>query len=229
LNGEWTVVDDVFNIKDSPCIGHIASPELYVDNETNKLLMYYHGDIQGGQKTFLATSDDGVTFTNDSDTPLCEFYLRIFEYKGHKYGIAKKGNECSIVYDVDDGFTPVFEFLPSSRHCATYVKGDTLYVLYTNIGDAPEHIRVCKVALADEVTDWQVTGDSQLVSPTFRYEGAALPNITSMAGSAHGKFGNTPIKEIRDPYLFEDGGKLYVYYAILGEKGISWGRVINLE
>jgi len=228
LEGNWTVIDDIFHIDSSPCTNHIASPEVLIDNKSNKILMYYHGGTDNGQKTFLASSIDGLNFTSDTK-PLCDFYLRVFEYNNKKYGIAKKGNECSVVYDVDNDFKPIFEFLPSSRHCATYVKDENLYVFYSNIGDTPEHIRVCKIKLASEVVDWDVISDKALITPTFRFEGAHLSNVTSMPGSATNKFGHNNIKEIRDPYLFEDGGKLYLYYVILGEKQISWCRVINLD
>jgi len=228
LNKKWTVIDDIFNIKDSPCEGHIASPEVLIDNKSNKILMYYHGGTDNGQKTFLATSEDGINFTNDSG-PLCNFYLRVFEYKNKKYGIAKKGNECSVVYDIDNDFKPIFEFLPSSRHCAVYVDGDYLYIAYSNIGDSPEHIRMCKIKLNDDFANWEVISDKVLIEPTFKFEGADLTTVKSMAGSATLKFGNKNIKELRDPYLFKFNDKLYLYYVTLGEKEITWCRIINLN
>lgn len=227
LNGKWTVIDTVFTLRDSACDSHIASPEIVVEN--NEILMYYHGDKNGEQKTFLAKSSDGINFTRVSDNPLCDFYLRVFKYKNKKYGIAKSGNISSVIYDVDNGYVPKFSLLPKSRHCAVYVDGDMLYILYSKVGDAPEHIRICNVKLDDDISNWEIIDDKKLVSSNFKFEGAHLEPIPSMFGSATLRYGGTDINELRDPFLFRHEDRLYIYYVILGEKKITWAEVINLK
>ena len=42
---------------------HVASPDVHIDEENQRLVMYYHGLLPGGdQQTRLATSTDGINF-----------------------------------------------------------------------------------------------------------------------------------------------------------------------
>ena len=46
--------------------------------------MYYHGDLENGQKSFLAKSTDGLNFKTENKV-LGEFYFRVFKYKDKVY------------------------------------------------------------------------------------------------------------------------------------------------
>ncbi|MCH2331985.1 MAG: hypothetical protein MK312_10695, partial [Roseibacillus sp.] len=42
---------------------HVASPDVHIDDSNQRLVMYYHGLLPGGdQQTRLATSTDGINF-----------------------------------------------------------------------------------------------------------------------------------------------------------------------
>ncbi|MGQ9764847.1 MAG: hypothetical protein ACUVRI_08170 [Armatimonadota bacterium] len=95
LEGPWRVYrPGTLRIDQTPCQGHIASPDVYVDGDRREILMYYHGGFPSEQKTFLAVSKDGLTFRSMTE-PLGPFYFRVFEHESYYYAIAKSTNsEC---------------------------------------------------------------------------------------------------------------------------------------
>ena len=223
LQGPWKI-EEVLRLRDTPCTTHIASPEVVYEDGVFK--MYYHGDRDNKQGTFLAESKTGDFFTTVSPEILCNFYLRVFDYKGVRYGIAKNNNDGAIIYNISDNYTPLFSFLPSARHCHGMVKGDNLYITYSNIGDSPEHIRLCTVQLNEDIAKWEVLSDEVLIMPTFRHEGGNDIRVTSAPGSATRRFGH-PIMELRDPYLLDINGKVHILYSTQGERAIAYAQLSN--
>ena len=77
---------------------HIASPDVFVDDENQQIIMYFHaGEVKVngaslGQKNLVATSSDGLDF-HDGIKPviLGRFYFRVFEYKGNLYATSNSG------------------------------------------------------------------------------------------------------------------------------------------
>jgi len=78
------------------CIHHVASPDVIVDDENQRLVIYVHCPVESvdvqrsrpyAQLTFVATSKDGLHFD-----PLPEgfaaAYLRAFRYRGYTYALA---------------------------------------------------------------------------------------------------------------------------------------------
>ena len=48
LRGPWKVyTPGTLNIRQTPCVGHIASPDAHVDHKNRRIIMYYHGPIAG--------------------------------------------------------------------------------------------------------------------------------------------------------------------------------------
>ncbi len=228
LMGPYSIYrDGCLNISQTNCKSHIASPDVHIDGD--KILMYYHGDLEDGQKSFLSTSVDGINFKTDNKV-LGEFYFRVFKYKDKVYSIAKNKNEDSVIYQSDsyDGeFKRIFNILPNSRHTAVYLKDDYLYIFYTVVKDAPESIYYCKLKLSENVEDWKVISNNRLTIPQYRYEGGGSQIIPSNFGSATLRYGNIPLNELRDPCIFEDDD-LYLLYTFSGEAGIAIGK-LNYE
>jgi len=52
--------------------------------------------------------------------------------------------------------------------------------------------------------------------PNRDYEGGDQEVSTSEAGGA-----NEPVRALRDPTIFEEGGRTYLFYAVAGESGIA--------
>jgi hypothetical protein len=77
---------------------HIASPDVFVDDENQQITMYFHaGEVKVngaslGQKSLVATSSYGLDF-HDGINPviLGRFYFRVFEYKGNLYATSNSG------------------------------------------------------------------------------------------------------------------------------------------
>lgn len=55
-----------------------------------------------------------------------------------------------------------------------------------------------------------------VVQPELPYEGRGLPLEESLSGQAPGR-----VRQLRDPAVFEDGGRLYLLYSIAGENGLA--------
>jgi len=110
---------------------HIASPDVYVDEEQRTLRMYYHGLLADGtQLTRLALSQDGLSFRAREEI-LSLPYLRVFQYDGCWFGIAMPGT----VYRSEDGLT-AFErghrvLDDNARHVALRQFENTLEIFWT--------------------------------------------------------------------------------------------------
>ncbi len=117
-----------------------------------------------------------------------------------------------------DGVQP-FEarepFLMGMRHCAVHRMGHTLLVIYSRAGDAPERLLVTTIDLYPDWRDWQPAEPQELLAPEMPWEGVENPVEPSNFGPAVG------VRQLRDPCIFADHDKLYLYYSIAGEEGIA--------
>ena len=213
IEGPYTLLNGgTLQLKDTPCRKHIASPDVHIQD--NKIVMYYHGDIDTGQFTFRASSSNGIHFTSD-DKILTPFYHREFEYLGVTYALCKNKNVDSQLYKkVDNSYELLYELLPGSRHTAVYVEDDILYIVYSLVGQAPERLYVCKII------NWEVDSNYELAKPNLVWEGVNQPLIPSHYGMAL-EFSN----QLRDPYIFSDNNQLYLLYSYGGESGIAFGKL----
>lgn len=199
---------------------HIASPDVHVDHERRRIIMYYHGlEDVGRQVTRVAESADGINFLAHPQI-LGRSYLRVFQWRGETYGITMPGQ----VYRAQSALGP-FEtgpllFNPDMRHCAVLVRGDTLFVFWTQVKDAPEHIKVSAIDLSVDWLSWQATPGYEVLRPGFSWEGADAPLTPSMRSTAYGV-----VNQLRDPAVYQEGDEVYMLYAVGGEAGIALARV----
>ena len=223
LHGPWMVLPGgVLHLDDAPgCRAHIASPEILVDDEQRVIRLYFHGPARdvAGQQSFLALSTDGLHFTAQG-TVLAPFYLRVFRHGGWYYGLAKDVNRGGILYRSRDGVTPFEqgpEIIPRMRHCALLPKGDTLWVFFSRMGDAPERMLVTQFDLTRDWTAWDATAPPYLpvLAPELAYEGIDFPLQPSSPGAA------VDVRQLRDPFVYEEDGRLYLFYTVAGETGIA--------
>jgi hypothetical protein len=239
LEGPWKVhAPGVLHLSNTPaCRGHIASPDVLVDEARHEIRMYFHGPARAvsGQKSFLATGKDGLHFA-PRDEVLGLFYFRVFPYDNAWYALAKGG----VLYRSADGLTG-FEpghnpfpggdrrtgdlNEPGPRHVALQRRGDTLWVYYSSIGDAPERILRARIQLHADWREWRATDPVEVLRPEFPWEGADLPLKPSTAGAARGR-----VHELRDPAIFEDNdGRTYLLYSVAGESGIAIAELTDLK
>lgn len=199
---------------------HIASPDVHVDEENQQIIMYYHGlEGPGYQHSRVATSHDGINFTAREEN-LGRTYMRAFKHDNMTYVLAMPGQ----FYRSNDGFSD-FEtgprlFNPNMRHSAVQVRGNNLYVFWTQVGDTPESILLSTIDLRQDWSEWEVRGERVLLRPERDWEGANAPNEPSVRSTAYGQ-----VNQLRDPAVYEEDGVVYLLYAVAGESGIAIARV----
>jgi hypothetical protein len=221
LHGPWTVYErGTLALQEAKGFsGHIASPDVHVDHQQRRIRMYFHGPSRGGQKTGVAVSRDGIHF-EPSETILGPFYFRVFEWRGAYYAIAKSGGAGDgIIMRSTDPMKP-FEarkgvFVPGMRHAAVMLRGDRLFIFYSRIGDAPERILLATVRLTDDWTTWTISKPVDVLAPHEPYEGIEYPNKPSRSSAG------VKVRQLRDPAVFEEDGKVCLFYSIAGEEGIA--------
>ena len=242
IEGPWKIYEPgTLRLDQTLCVDHIASPDVHVDND--RIIMYFHGKTIGlGQVTYVADSFDGLNFNyrpvatdpfdNDSteiykgDTPISSFYFRRFMIDDNYYGLSKKGNEGLQLLQWD-GVSPYNPYLVKKRlillgrHCTVHVSDKFVYVIYSAIGDCPERIVYNVYTRNFDI----VSINHSLIRPEELYEGVNQPYIQSRPGSTLTNGINQLYAQLRDPYLFEDDGKMYLFYSIAGENGIAVAEI----
>ncbi|MEA5497927.1 glycoside hydrolase family protein [Limnoraphis robusta] len=220
IQDSWRVYSlGTLHIHQTVCVNHIASPDVHVDHQNREIRMYFHGvHPQQGQVTFLAISKDGLYWTASPEV-LGPFYMRVFQYDGWYYAIAKNHNIGGVILRSKDGLTP-FErggdFIAKMRHAAVLLEKDTLIVFYSRIGDVPESILISYVDLTQNWTQWMPSEPILILEPEQDYEGLDLPIQPSQSGAAKGR-----VRQLRDPAVYQEDNKSYLLYSIAGESGIA--------
>lgn len=242
LAGPWTVhPPGTLRLEQTPCYHHIASPDLHLDAENRRILMYYHGPkvrpeemdsdplrrkfpFLEGQRTFLAYSQDGLAFIS-GDEILGPSYFRVFRYPNTGEGWAYALSMPGILLRSRDGLSG-FETGPalfdgSQRHTALLERNDILYVFFTRAGDRPEHILCATIDLRPDWMAWKASAPFSIVGPETDYEGARLPLEASQRGAVH-----EPVRQLRDPAICEEDGRVYLLYSVAGECGIAIAELL---
>lgn len=227
LEGPWKVyAPGVLRLEDSLFQHHIASPDVHIDPERRQIRMYCHGPTPEGQKTRVAISNDGLHFAIRPEI-LGDSYFRAFRWDGWWYAMAMPG----VFYRSRDGLTG-FEKGPTPfagiirsprmmRHAAVLLEANTLRVFYSCIGDCPERILMSEIALTPDWADWRASPGVEVLRPQTQYEGADLPLETSRSGPAP-----QPVRQLRDPAIYREGGSVYLLYSVAGEQGIAIAELI---
>ncbi len=199
---------------------HIASPDVHVDHARRRFVMYFHGlDALGWQVTRAATSTDGLSFEGRAEV-LGRPYLRAFAHDGMTYALTMPG----VFSRSADGMSGFEEgptlFPPEMRHSAVVVRDGVLHVFWTRVGDAPESILWSTIKLTPDWADWTASDPVEVLRPEFDWEGAAAPLEPSRRSTAYGT-----VNQLRDPAVFEEGGRTYMLYAVAGESGIALAEI----
>jgi hypothetical protein len=184
--------------------------------------MYLHGmEKTGEQVSLVATSADGLNW-RVAPRRIAQVYLRAFTHRGTGYALAWAGQMLRATADGGFEFGP-WLFPRGHRHSAALVRGDTLHVFWTRIGDAPERILHSVISLTPDWRDWRVAETTEVLRPELAWEGADLPVTASRIGTA-------PAREngLRDPFFFEEDGRLYLVYAGGGEHALGLAEVTGL-
>lgn len=223
LTGPWTTYEPgVLHLNDAYTTGHLASPDVHVDDRNREFRMYYHGPVPGrGQQSKVALSSDGIHFTARPED-LGNSYFRVFKWKGATYALGMPG----IFYRSQDGLTdfrqgPVL-FSEDQRHTALKLDGNTLSVFYSNAHDCPERILLSRVELTPEWMNWRASEAEVVLEPETDYEGADLPLQPSRRGWSPER-----VRQLRDPGIYREGADTYLLYSVAGESGIAIVKITD--
>lgn len=209
-------------------VQHVASPDVLIDDAKQEIALYFHCPLEHegkkGQYTLRAVSSDGLVFKSD-DIVLGEAYFRVFKWKDYYYALGRS----STLYRSKDGKT-AFEKGPNPfvqiqnpsllRHSSVKVVDDVLWVFYSRVGDEPERILFSRINLKEDWTQWIPSAPVTVADPKEPYEGSDLPVEASRAGLYYGR-----VRQLRDPYLFEENKNWYLLYSTAGENGIGIGSL----
>ncbi|KON31146.1 hypothetical protein AC482_01805 [miscellaneous Crenarchaeota group-15 archaeon DG-45] len=199
---------------------HIASPDVHVDHENARIVMYFHGlESFGNQVTRVATSRDGIHFEARPEV-LGRSYWRAFSHEGYTYALAMPGQ----LYRSRESLTG-FEagpllFNPDMRHAALLKKDDTLYVFWTQVGHVPERILLSTIDLSGDWENWQETEATEILRPETDWEGGDAPLEPSVRSVAYGH-----VNQLRDPAIYVEDDDVYLLYAVAGESGIAIAKL----
>ena len=219
---------------------HVASPELLIDAERRRVLMWVHGwwtngerwpdeiaaartwarERAYGQFTQLAESVDGVHFTVRPGITRTS-YVRVFRHGGRLYamsrlGVLSRASDAAGPFEIGPNPFRGGAFANRVRHVGLVLRGQTLFVFFTAIGDAPERVMMSAVDLAGDWDGWRASPAVEVLRPQAPYECTDLPAAPSEPGDV-----DEPVQQIRDPFVFEESGRLYLFYSFCGEQGIA--------
>jgi hypothetical protein len=224
---------------------HVASPEVVVDEANRRLILWVHGWWTEGQRwpaesaaartwarahgygqfTQAATSTDGLAF--QVEPPITRTsYVRVFQHDGWWYGLSRLGL-LSRTNDPLGRFEPgpnPFRDGPYAnrvRHVAVLPRGNTLHVFFSAIGDVPERILMSSLTMSSDWTTWRASPPREVLAPDTAYECPTLPLAPSEPGDVKG-----PVRQMRDPAVFEENGRVVLFYTVCGEQGIAAADVI---
>lgn len=223
----------VLPLEETPCNEHIASPDAHVLADEGEIRLYVHGtgehpDYPGRQVSYLARSTDGVSFSVEPQV-MGPFYLRAFRWDGSWHALVKVNNDSAALLRSPDGIEPFQmgpSLLPRCRHTAVRVEGDRLRIVFSRIADEPERLLQCSMGLAGDWRAWprDLTDPEELLQPARDWEGADQPLAPSVPGGSW-----EPVRQLRDPALFDDGERSLLFYSIAGEQGLAVARLVRAE
>ncbi|MBS0332576.1 MAG: hypothetical protein JSS35_07400 [Proteobacteria bacterium] len=195
---------------------HVASPDVHVDHQRRRIVMYYHGlESFRVQRTRAAVSQDGVTFGEPSGV-LGPAYFRVFRHGGFVYAMSMPGTFHRSIDGLGGFETGPTLFPPDQRHSALLLRGDILHVFWTRVGDAPERIYVSEIDLSGDWASWRAGDPQEIARPEAPWEGAGLPLEPSWRSAV-----SHPVNQLRDPCIYEEDGRVFLLYAVQGEHGIG--------
>ncbi len=234
LTGPWHLYGPgTLQLDQTPCTGHIASPDVHVNETMQSIEMYYHGPVLSqeewqqdeltcrfpnlyGQRTLLARSTDGLRFESGNRI-LGPSYWRYFRFLQEGYALAMPGILYKQTGQSSDKFSegPLL-YGTEYRHFAIDSGPDGITVYFSRAGDVPERILCTRIDTRGHWTSWNKGTLAEVLRPSLGYEGVNEPMVASQRGAIH-----EPAHQLRDPCIFREGDRVYLFYAIAGEQGIA--------
>lgn len=227
---------------------HVASPEVIVDEVNKRLVMLVHGMFTDGKRwpenpqeatrwaannryaqfTQTTVSANGLNFAAQPGITARTSYARFFRWRDTWYimarlGVLGRANDLVSRFEAGPNPFGVEGLAGRVRHVAPIVRGDTLYVFFSRIGDAPERILLSTIALTPDWQSWRASSPIEVLRPQAAYECTSIPLSPSKAGEAEGSE-----NALRDPGVIEEKGRVILFYSYCGEQGLAAADVSSL-
>ena len=181
----------------------LAAPE-WMPERPGRYLMYFAHHV--GQSIRLAAADEpaGPWRMVESDAWYgvampSQVVRSVDGLRGFEYG--------PMLFDDDEIRHSCVSFRPDRRE---------LEMLFTRCFEAPERIYRTVIDASGDWRQWSPGPVSEVMRPAEPWEGAGEPLKPVARGLAA-----SPQNGLRDPYVLEDGGRRWRYYAASGEHAIG--------
>jgi hypothetical protein len=236
---------------------HIASPDVFVDDNSRMIVMYFHAPtlVQGKpdveQKSFMATSQDGMDFNYISKSPktygirpvkLGKSYFRVFKWRNQTYAISSLG----LLYK-EPKLASYENIVQSSNGQDLWqLRSEPLLSTIKGIEGINLEPRHSAVFIRDDKlwVFYTRRGDSperillsriDISDDWLKWKEKYPPHEVlapqkrweglgySLRPSKSGA--STKEQALRDPYVFEEAGKYYLLYCGAGEEAIGIARL----
>jgi hypothetical protein len=106
------------------------------------------------------------------------------------------------------------------RHAGLLLRGDQLYVFWSQVGDTPERILLSTIDLRPDWMAWQASAPIEVLRPEHAWEGSEAPLAPSIRGAI-----KVPVNQLRDPAVFAEDDRIFLLYTVAGESGIAIAEV----
>jgi hypothetical protein len=226
---------------------HVASPEILIDHQQKRFVMWVHGWWTNGENwpanpgaarawaqksgyaqfTQAAISTDGLQF--DASPAITRApYIRVVQHGDSYLGVSRLGRlsrakDPLATFELGPNPFRDGSYAGRIRHVALVMRANRLFVFFTAIGDTPERVMLSTIDLAGDWSTWRASAPIDVLQPERGYECTFHPNAPSESGDIA-----VPVRQIRDPFVFEEAGRSYLFYSICGEQGIAAAEITGL-
>ena len=233
---------------------HLASPDVHVDNENQRIIMYFHsgssffvnGDEQRRQVTWVSTSPYGLEFYDDIEpVHLGRSYFKVFEANGQLYSL-DNGSNISKARDSNNPWRAPNGHDFRDRLWSGNPSG---HVFQQDIPQPSSELRVRHTGVhvdgnqllafysrrgefqeRIQLSTIELDDDFSRWDPTYPPKEVLTPNPGWEGGQRRLRNSETSaatnVNQLRDPDIFQDNdGQLYLLYSGNGEGGIGIARL----
>ena len=193
---------------------HFSSPDVHVDNENQRIVMYFHsgsstffnGNEQNSQYSWVTTSPHGLDFNgNIEPVRLGTSYFRVFDHGDELYAF-NNSSRPSRALDADNPWRPTDDYYDGSTIPAlweTHPEALTQDPIGDNLGLSREELRVRHTAVHVEGNELQVFYTRRGDSP----ERVLMSTVDLSVGDWENWDFSFPPAEILQPVSGWEGGQ----------------------
>ena len=116
------------------------------------------------------------------------------------------------------------EVAKNPRHFSHRIVGDTAHIFFHRRDDEPESILLTKIDLSvGDAGQWDSTHPPEVIlAPETDWEGINYPLEPSTGGGATG------VVQLRDPFIYEEDGRIFMFYCGAGEEAIGLAELFPI-